>query len=115
MSDLVLQAKKEKWEVRERERLRRRSHLLRELEDGLAATAVLEAEEVEKRVRGGQLSASGGQEEKAEIQTSMQKKTQELQNIFAITDPEHMQRRVRPLKQKYSIFLTHRNRKSPIT
>ncbi|MCJ1230241.1 hypothetical protein MMC12_006913 [Toensbergia leucococca] len=96
VSDLVLQAKKEKWEVRERERLRRRSHLLRELEDGLAATAVLEAEEVEKRVRGGQLSASGGQEEKAEIQTSMQKKTQELQNIFAITDPEHMQRREVP-------------------
>lgn len=35
MSQLVLQAKKEKWEAKERERIRRRSALLAELEEEL--------------------------------------------------------------------------------
>jgi len=94
VSALVLQAKKEKWETKERDRLRRRSDLLRELEDGLQQVALYERKNINARMRNGELSQSGAQEEEQELETSTTHKLDELRSVFAIADPENMQRRV---------------------
>ena len=93
-SALVLQAKKEKWEARERDRLRRRSDLLRELEDGLYRGAASERDGIIERLRTGELSESTAQEEEQELKDSITNKCNELRSVFALADPENMQRRV---------------------
>lgn len=94
VSALVLQAKKEKWETKERDRLRRRSDLLRELEDGLQQVNLYERKNINARMRNGELSQSGAQEEEQELEASTRHKLDELRGVFAIADPENMQRRV---------------------
>ncbi len=91
VSGLVLQAKKQKWEARERERIRGRSELLRELEDGLMAKQKKELSDLRLKM----LDFSDEAEEKADIQLANRKKIGELRSIFAIADPKNMQRRVR--------------------
>lgn len=107
VSTLVLQAKKEKWEAKERERIRRRSELLAELEDGLATVAKYELDRLQQRVEKGQVGTAEAEEEKEEIESSNRKKIEELRNVFGIANPEFMKRRVRstpPLSS--AIFLT---------
>lgn len=94
ISSLILEAKKEKWEAKERARIRRRSDLLRELEDGLMKSAEMQMEEVAQRVEYLGLHASEGREEKQEIQVSSRKKIAELRSAFAISDPTNLARRV---------------------
>ena len=90
VSALVLRAKKEKWEAKERDRLRQRSHILRELEDALLAKKEMELREI--RIRS--LGRSAEAEERAEVELDAENKINELRNIFAIADPQHLQRRV---------------------
>ena len=94
ISELVLKAKKQKWEAKERDRLRRRSNLLRELEDKLEESAELERLNLQTLTKEGELSKSQGFEEKLEVEHSLAQKLEELRNTFAIADPEHMARRV---------------------
>ncbi|MCJ1478230.1 hypothetical protein MMC13_006907 [Lambiella insularis] len=96
ISTLILQAKKEKWKAKERDRIRRRSDLLLELEDGLMKTAEVQLKEVEHKVKHRELDVSGGIEEKLEIRTSLQRKVEELRSIFAISDPANLTRREVP-------------------
>lgn len=96
VSSLVLQTKKEKWESKEKDRLRRRSDLLRELEDNLRRASKFELQAVKSRLQRGEISDSEAAEETVEIQSSTQRKIGELESVFAIADPENMQRRVRP-------------------
>ena len=79
---LVLRAKKAKWEARERQRIRQRSEMLRELEDSLVQNGARDIE------------ATPDIEEAAEIRLATQRKVEELYTIFAISDPEQMERRV---------------------
>ena len=94
VSTLVLQAKKEKWEAKERERIRRRSDLLRELEDGLGKVAEYELKMLRLRIENGEVGKSEGAEERQEIESSSRQKIEELQNVFSISDPENLERRV---------------------
>lgn len=93
---LVLDAKKQKWESRERERLRRRSGLLQELEDALTRKGNARISEVEERVMEGKLGYRDGEEEMKELRSEMRKKVEELRSVFAIADPVNMQRREVP-------------------
>ncbi|MCJ1304745.1 hypothetical protein MMC08_007558, partial [Hypocenomyce scalaris] len=77
ISSLVLQAKKEKWEVRERERLRRRSGMLRELEDGLVEIGESEVQSIRERVQQEEVSEEEGAEEEAEVRVTTRKKVEE--------------------------------------
>ena len=90
VSTLVLQAKKQKWEAREKDRIRGKSELLRELEDGLLAKKRWELQEL----RSQNLDSGEEAEEKADIELSTRRKIEELRNVFALSDPENMQRRV---------------------
>lgn len=90
VSNLVLQAKKQKWEARERERLRGRSELLKELEDGLMKNQKWELDDLKLQM----MDPTDEAEERADIQLATRKKIGELRSIFAIADPKNMQRRV---------------------
>lgn len=91
VSALVLRAKKEKWEAKERERMRKRSEMLRELEDALSASKETELQEL----RSQRLGPSAEAEERADIESTSQNKINELYNLVAISDSKNLQRRVR--------------------
>lgn len=90
VSALVLQAKKQKWEAGERERIRSRSDLLREIENGLLRKERSELQNLTLRA----ISTEADAEERGEIESSTRKKISDLRSIFAIADPKNMQRRV---------------------
>ena len=94
VSGLVLQAKKEKWEAKERQRIRRRSELLCDLEDAVQRKQAFELQKIDMRYPGRE-DSTDAREEREDVETSTQYKMEELQNIFAISDPEFLQRRVR--------------------
>lgn len=89
VSALVLQAKKLKWEIMEKERVRGRSELLREAEEALGRV---------KRGRLRRLDEGSGEEqaeeEREEIEEEYGGKIEELRSVFAIADPVNLQRRV---------------------
>ncbi|KAL8685393.1 MAG: hypothetical protein Q9218_007788 [Villophora microphyllina] len=88
-SQLVLQAKKEKWEARERERIRKRSELLTELEHGLQRMKQFELENVEFRHKGG-ADSTDAREEREEVEDISRKKLEELRSVFALADPHNL-------------------------
>lgn len=95
VSALVLQAKKEKWEAKERDRMRRQSTLLQELEDGLQRTAEQELRQLHSRLQSGNIDERECMEEKEETESSWRKKTEDLRGVFAIADPKNLQKRVK--------------------
>ena len=107
VSSLVLQAKKEKWEAKERERIRRRSDLLEELEDGLGKVASYELHQLRVRMTKGEIQQSEAMEEKEEIETSTKKKIEELRTVFAIANPENLQRRVTCVQSRSLVDCIH--------
>ena len=90
VSGLVLQAKKQKWEAKERQRMRAKSELLRELEDSIIAKKKEELQELKQR----RLEWGDEKEEKADIELAARKKIEELRNVFALADPKNFARRV---------------------
>ena len=94
VSALVLEAKKKRWEVRERDRIRARSDLLRELEDKLHAGAREEIVTITLKLKKGKLKLADGTEEKKQIENDLRVKIEALRNAFALSDPENLQRRV---------------------
>lgn len=91
VSNLVLQAKKKKWEAKERDRLRRMNGLLRELEEALVINKENQLQDLKYR----RLGPVAEMEEKSEIEMSASRKIEDLLSTFAVADPENMQRRVR--------------------
>ncbi|KAL9019067.1 MAG: hypothetical protein Q9185_003609 [Variospora sp. 1 TL-2023] len=107
VSQLVLQAKKERWEAAERERMRRRSDLLRELEDGLLAMRSFELENwavkhgivtpsTTTASENNTTTSTAAQEEKSDILDTSRRKIEELRSVFALADPANLQRREVP-------------------
>lgn len=97
VSTLVLQAKKEKWEAKERERIRRESELLEELVCGLGRVAKYELHQLHLRTEKGEVGESEAKEEKEEIELASRKKIEEVQNIFGMADPVFLKKRVRSI------------------
>ena len=90
----VLQAKKEKWEKQERERLRRSNELLGELEDFLRDKQDQTLADIEWRREKEIISEIEAVEQKDEAIAATRRKVDELVNVFAISNSENMQRRV---------------------
>lgn len=95
VSQLVLQAKKDKWEGKERERIRRRSDLLRELEDGLVTMKSFEVENWRVKYQS-RTESIEAQEENSDILDTSRRKIEELRSAFALSDPENLQEREVP-------------------
>ena len=94
ISALVLRAKKEKWEAREKDRLRRQSELLAELEDRLEMARRAEVDSIQNRAISGELDARDATEEVQIANELSTRKIDELKSIFAVADPKNMQKRV---------------------
>lgn len=97
VSTLVLQAKKEKWEAKERDRIRRQSELLEELVTGLGTVAKHELYMLQDRMERGELSEGEAIEEKQEVELSSRKKIEEVQSVFGLANPATMKKRVRSI------------------
>lgn len=95
-SQLVIKAKKAKWEVRERLRIRRRKELLAELEDKLKADYKKEVSDIAERLAARNMGEVEAREEIAERKKEWEDKASDLRNAFAISDPEHMEKREVP-------------------
>jgi STIP1 family protein 1 len=83
-------------DVRERDRLRRRSELLEQLETKIEQDRNNELSEVESRLRNNEIGDIGAKEEKESIAEACSTKISELRSIFAIADPTHMEKREVP-------------------
>lgn len=96
ISALVLSCKKRKWEVRETERLRRRNELLAELELHIETGMKRELSEIDERAERGEMGTIEAEEERQATQETWGKKVEDLRTAFAVSDPEHLSKRVRP-------------------
>ena len=105
VSALVLKAKKEKWKAKERDRLRRKSAMLRELEDSLLVNKETEIQDLKIQ----RLGPNAEVEEIAEIEKATRNKLDDLRSIFAIADPQNLQRRVCLCSEVASHSHTHRD------
>lgn len=92
----MLQCKKSKWEGRERERLRRKNPLLAELEDKIEASANQEQVIINEKASRGEMGAVEAVEERTALQKATQQKIDDLRSIFAIADPNNMDKREVP-------------------
>ncbi|KAJ4363128.1 hypothetical protein N0V83_010248 [Neocucurbitaria cava] len=93
ISALVLKCKKAKWDIRERERIRRRGDLLSDLEALLETQYKKDIDEIDEHVETGKVSRVEGQEEREERKSEFEEKRDDLRTSFAISDPEHQQKR----------------------
>lgn len=109
ISQLVLRCKKDKWDLREKKRLHRRSELLAELETGLEKTRDGELGEITSQVKTEQMGQVAAAEERSRIQEEFNRKLQELRSVFAIADPENLGSREIPdyLVDSISFELMH--------
>lgn len=96
ISALVLKAKKAKWEIRERERIRRRGDLLADLEAHLEVAYKKEQDEIQARVEAGEIGHVQGQEDKEACRVEWEKKRDDLRTAFALSSPEMLQKREVP-------------------
>lgn len=96
ISALVLKCKKAKWDIRERERIRRRADLLSDLESMLETQYKKDMDDISARIEAADISRVEGQEEREERRSDFEKKRDDLRTAFAISDPEHQQKREVP-------------------
>ncbi|KAF2188586.1 U-box-domain-containing protein [Zopfia rhizophila CBS 207.26] len=96
ISALVLKCKKAKWEIRERDRIRRRHALLADLEIKLEEEYKKDVFDIDERIQNGEIGQVEAQEEKAERKGEWERKVKDLRTAFALSDPENMKIREVP-------------------
>lgn len=96
ISGFVLKCKRAKWELRERDRLRRRSGLLRELEEALDKGRERDLWDIQRRLKSTEIGEVGAREETDAVEEEYTMKVKELRTIFANADPNTMTKREVP-------------------
>ncbi|KAF1980326.1 U-box-domain-containing protein [Bimuria novae-zelandiae CBS 107.79] len=96
ISALVTRCKKAKWDIRERERVRRRQGLLAELEASLETQYKKDVDDIEARLESGEIGRVEATEEKQERKTEFEQKRDDVRTAFAISDPENLEIREVP-------------------
>lgn len=96
ISALVLKCKKAKWDIRERERIRRRADLLAELEIKLEEDYKKEIFDIEERIAASEVGNVEGHEEKEERKKEWETKVNDLRTAFAVSDPSNLEKREVP-------------------
>ena len=94
ISALVLKCRREKWNIREKERLRGRNTLLGELEELLTTAKKAETMVIDERLERHEIGRTTASEEKAEAEAMLKRKIDELRSIFTIADPQNVEKRV---------------------
>lgn len=93
---LVLRCKKEKWEVRERQRLRGRNTLLDQLVEGLQEKMEAEVREIRGAEEKGEIGMETARDDVDETERTCREKVEELRSVFEVADPENCKRREVP-------------------
>jgi hypothetical protein len=106
ISGFVLKCKKAKWDLRESDRLRRKSELLGELEMRLAQGKAEELASITARAASGELGEVAVKEETDAAEELLRKKLEELRNAFAISNPSNLTKRVSTHQEPWRI-VTH--------
>ena len=96
LSGLVLRCKRAKWELHERDRVRRRHALLAELATGLEADFRTELDALEDKARTGDVGPVAASEERQSLTQAWQAKDDDLRTAFTISDPDHLAKREVP-------------------
>jgi STIP1 family protein 1 len=96
IAQFVMKCKKAKWDLREKDRLRRRNELLKDLEVKLEADQQRELEDIQARLQSGEFGDVGATEESFSIKQTYETKLHDLRTAFAISDPQHMEKREVP-------------------
>jgi len=94
ISTFVLKCKKAKWDLREADRLRRRSPLLAELEKKLVRDKDADVDLLRKEVEAGEIGAVTFEEEAESLEATARETINDLRNTFAVGDPEYLTVRV---------------------
>jgi STIP1 family protein 1 len=94
ISNFVVKCKRAKWDLREKERLRRKKELLPELEDMILQRRDEEIALINSQVRLGEIGLVAGQEDIAAARSDADSKVGELRTAFAISDPINLAKRV---------------------
>lgn len=92
----MTRCKKAKWDIRERERIRRRKGLLPELEASLETVFKKDVDDIEARLETGEIGRVEATEEKQQLQTEFEQKRDDLRTAFALSDPENLEIREVP-------------------
>lgn len=96
IANLVLRCKQEKWELRERQRLRQKGGLLSDLLERMESDRQRDIRVIEDKESRFQLGRIEAQEQREEADSDWRGKMEELRNIFAIADPQAMEKREVP-------------------
>lgn len=96
ISALVTRCKKAKWDIRERDRIRRRKGLLAELETSLETQHKADMDGIDARLEAGEIGRVEAMEEKQDIRTEFEQKRDDLRTAFALSDPENLEIREVP-------------------
>ncbi|ORY03661.1 hypothetical protein BCR34DRAFT_492219 [Clohesyomyces aquaticus] len=96
ISALVLKCKKAKWDIRERDRLRRRSSLLSTLESNLESQCKRDLFEITEQASTGAIGAIEASDSKSELLKAHEQNLADLRTAFAISDPGNMAKREVP-------------------
>jgi STIP1 family protein 1 len=91
-----LKCKKAKWDLREKNRLRRRNELLNDLETKLEADQQRELEDIQARLKSGELGDVGANEESESIKQTYDTKIHDVRTAFAMSDPQKLEKREIP-------------------
>lgn len=92
----MLRCKRQKWELRERQRLRQREELLSELLDKFEEDRKRELAEIEREEQDGLMGRVGADEQRKEVADMYDGKTSELRNVYALADPANFEKREVP-------------------
>lgn len=96
IAGFVLKCKKAKWDLRERERIRRHRPFQGELESKLDDDRQRELASIDARLASHEIGLIAAEEEKSAVEAIFAMKINDLRNLFAIGDPNHAQKRVGP-------------------
>ncbi|GAM90245.1 hypothetical protein ANO11243_082870 [Dothideomycetidae sp. 11243] len=93
---LVIKCRKAKFEARQRETQKRRGDLLGELEDALDSKKRADLTEIETLLEKEHIGPVAADEARSELIDHVDKKKDDLRNVFAIADPENHAKREVP-------------------
>ena len=96
IAELILRVKKEKWAVKEKERMRRRGYLVVELEERLEQARESERQAIIGKLQRCEIDNVVAKEELEILDDLSRRKIDELKSVFALADPANLKPREVP-------------------
>ncbi|KAH0562708.1 hypothetical protein GP486_002624 [Trichoglossum hirsutum] len=101
VSALVLRIKKERWDLKEKRRIREQSELLAELAERLEHARDVQTTAVKGALERGEKSSTEAEDEIKITEEISQRKLDELHRVFAVAHPSNLKKRVSKSNYQY--------------